>query len=448
MKNILLLPNQCRVNVFQFLDVVDVTNVACTCKTFNIDTQHPSVLQDRIITFNCRYKIKHRYPDRFFRALVDMNNDEMTINSIKQRDEEQQHDDQGAITNSSSSAAPSKTTTTTAASAPAVAVERGSSVRTCTSTASPSAAPSEVAAKTAAAPVAAPEPVNAVAGGSAPTATSIIRRKFSRFTHLQINDLHLCHIMNHTNIQVYASIINGLIIPEMKSLDLSSKATRRGEDKVQKVATTTAARTATTDGDDDDSPTYRMIPKVLIPLLKLFPNLIKLDISYMDFTYESPGSIFRATPNLQELKWNYHNYTGEYRSGMNLDGIQIFQYCHNISKIEMNHSTLWKKHVSMHEPFNPKDHKITLFDYCDDDDDESQPQQSQQKPQLISVSLKNLTIKKSTRYEETLDESLKQYTLMRFVRETPTLKYFKSDLTDENKRKLLSEFSNRNLILE
>jgi hypothetical protein len=150
--------------------------------------------------------------------------------------------------------------------------------------------------------------------------------------------------------------------------------------------------------------------KICIPAILSFmmPCLLEINLSKVSVRESALRYFASECPALEKVTWNHHHHN----AGMRMDGSALHP-CRCLKEICMDDSTFYYEYFSDPMAILIEGRDSHIFSWCN--------------TFLERVSLKNA---KFDHMEPT--QSFPQFGLLKFVRRTPSLRWFRSDLTPEN----------------
>jgi hypothetical protein len=194
-----------------------------------------------------------------------------------------------------------------------------------------------------------------------------------------------------TDFSRYSHLVRQWSLPQVRLLDLSNRIT-----------------------EDDETSPKRIDISVLMFLAMVLPNLLEIDLTGMQTNQFSLSFLSWKSPQLRGIYWNAAG-VDQPASGLHLSA------CHNLQELYLDNCIFSiigddEERMFGDEEEDRNDDDDTLFRCC--------------RSQLQRVSLRNAMYRV---YDD--KRQIKPFTqscLMRFVRATPTLRWFCSDLTPDN----------------
>ena len=207
-------------------------------------------------------------------------------------------------------------------------------------------------------------------------------KKLQCYLHVRMKNIHKFNVEFGRNNDELFEVTKGIQLDGVLSLDISSSSARRIHFK-------------------------NSFP---LALSNILPNLHEINISNLDLYCGSLSKISRNCPLLEKVIWNYINKA----SHVYLNGHGMHM-CNNLKEIHMNDSVLFCSTPykgQMSNLTNPAFNNRFIFHRCCN--------------ALERVSIRN------TRCYGNVLISIPQNALIKFVRNVPSLRWFRSDLTQEN----------------
>ena len=141
-------------------------------------------------------------------------------------------------------------------------------------------------------------------------------------------------------------------------------------------------------------------------LLTMFPNLRKINVT--NILFFSMDLVAEYCPHLETIIWDHTENDGH----LDADG-KCFATFHNLKEITLDNCCFYF-YSQLRAMADMTNNNVFLFHKCIPNN-----------PMLARVSMKNAT-------DYIKNKTLPQHVLMKFVRNVPSLTYFRSDLTPEN----------------
>jgi hypothetical protein len=160
-------------------------------------------------------------------------------------------------------------------------------------------------------------------------------------------------------------------------------------------------------------------------LAYMLPNLKELDISSMKVTETAVDAFAKHCPNLEVFRWNGSD------GGLHLTGKNLTK-CNNLKEVYLDDSRLYCRirqfadhpiFLYDRESINFYSDSIHVFRFCSS---------KLERASLKGCKWYSWDLTASSPLDRGLDAEIPQEALMRFVQKTPTLKWFRSDLSKEN----------------
>ena len=160
---------------------------------------------------------------------------------------------------------------------------------------------------------------------------------------------------------------------------------------------------------DISLPTPRDLVAFVFQLLTMFPNLRKINLT--NILLGSMDLVAKYCPHLETIIWNHTDAIPSIVASADGDCFAPF---HNLKEITLDNRYFYIKSQFRASMADTTNNNVFLFHHCVSNN-----------PMLARVSMKNVTDYHS-------NKTLPQRVLMKFVRNVPSLTYFRSDLTPEN----------------